>query len=422
MRGTNGAITLRTERTEPAARTRAWLTADVWFIALSAFCADLGYQGVLAVFPLFLVLRLHAPVALFGLATALAYGPGALSGYIGGRVGDRAGRKRTALWGNALIPLLALTGLAGSAAEAVALLAAGWWARNFRSPPRRAMLTEVVAPADQGKAFGFLHALDIGGGTLAALYAFVLVDLAVPYRTVLLITLLPLVASTVVLAFTRAGRGRPAAGAGAAPTTQPSAARPPAGGKLAVYRGVLVATALYGFSSYSAGFPILTVARGTRPAYGVLAYVIFLGVSALTGLWAGRLGGDPVRRLSLLGYLAGGVGSAGFALSYALRLGLAGFYPAMAVLGFALGVVETLEPTLIARLAPASRTSGGMGSLTASRSVGLFVANLALGLLYHLSPVLSYGYATVMAAAAAVLLLGVGRRHGAAAGPAAHAG
>ena len=395
---------------ETSARPRAWLTADVWFIALSAFCADLGYQGVLAVFPLFLVLQLHAPVALFGLATALAYGPGALSGYIGGRVGDRVGRKRTALWGNALIPLLALTGLAGGAAEAIALLATGWWARNFRSPPRRAMLTEVVAPADQGKAFGFLHALDIGGGTLAALYAFVLVDLAVPYRTVLLITLLPLVASTAVLAFTRAGRGRPATGA----ASQAASARPTAGGKLAVYRGVLVATALYGFSSYSAGFPILTVARGTAPAYGVLAYVIFLGVSALTGLWAGRLAGDPVRRLSLLGYLAGGVGSAGFALSYALHLGLVGFYPAMAVLGFALGVVETLEPTLIARLAPAARTSGGMGSLTASRSVGLFVANIALGLLYHLSPVLSYGYATVMAAAAAVLLLGVGRRHAAA--------
>ena len=405
---------------EAPARARAWLTADVWFIALSAFCADLGYQGVLAVFPLFLVLQLHAPVALFGLATALAYGPGALSGYIGGRVGDRVGRKRTALWGNALIPLLALSGLAGSAAEAIALLAAGWWARNFRSPPRRAMLTEVVAPADLGKAFGFLHALDIGGGTLAALYAFVLVDLAVPYRTVLLITLLPLVASTVVLAFTRAGRGRPAEGAGPAAraTPPPAPARPTAGGRLAVYRGVLVATALYGFSSYSAGFPILTVARGTAPAYGVLAYVIFLGVSALTGLWAGRLAGDPVRRLSLLGYLAGGVGSAGFALSYALHLGLVGFYPSMAVLGFALGVVETLEPTLIARLAPAARTSGGMGSLTASRSVGLFVANIALGLLYHLSPVLSYGYATVMAAAAAVLLLGVGRRHGAAAAPA----
>ncbi len=375
---------------------------------MSAFCADLGYQAVLAVFPLFLVLRLHAPVALFGLATAVAYGPGALAGYIGGRVGDRVGRKRTAVWGNAFIPLLSLIGLAAAPVEAVALLALGWWARNFRSAPRRAMLTEIVAPADRGKAFGFLHALDIGGGTLAAVYAFALVALlAAPYRLVLLLTLVPLIASTVVLAFVRAGR-RPAAPSPAAGEAPPTKA-----GDMAVYRGVLVATALYGFSSYSAGFPILTVAQGTHsPALGVLSYVLFLGVSALTGLWAGRRWGDSVRGLALAGYGAAALGSAGIALSYALHLGVAGLYVSMAILGFALGVVETLEPTLIARLAPAAKTSGGMGSLTASRSVGLFVANIVLGLLYALSPVYSYAYATAVAVAAVVVLLGVRARVG----------
>lgn len=378
---------------------------------MSAFCADLGYQAVLAVFPLFLVLRLHAPVALFGLATAVAYGPGAIAGYIGGRVGDRVGRKRTAVWGNAFIPLLALVGLALVPVEAVVLLALGWWARNFRSAPRRAMLTEIVAPADRGKAFGFLHALDIGGGTLAALYAFALVALlAAPYRLVFLVTLVPLVASTVVLAFVRAGQ-RPASLSVAA-TDVPAA--PTKAADLSVYRGVLVATALYGFSSYSAGFPILTVAQGTHsPALGVLSYVLFLGVSALTGLWAGRRWGDSVRGLALAGYGAAALGSAGIAVSYAFHLGVAGLYVSMAILGFALGVVETLEPTLIARLAPAAKTSGGMGSLTASRSVGLFVANIALGLLYALGPVYSYTYATVVAAAAVWILLGVRARVGA---------
>ncbi len=393
-----------------AGASGAWRTPDVWRIALSAFCADLGYQAVLAVFPLFFVLRLHAPVALLGLATAVAYGPGALAGYIGGRVGDRVGRKRTALWGNAFIPLLALIGLAVAPVEALVLLALGWWARNFRSAPRRAMLTEVVAPADRGKAFGFLHALDIGGGTLAAVYAFALVALlAAPYRLILLLTLVPLIASTVVLAFVRAG-GRPATAFAGAP---PATAAPPKARDMAVYRGVLLATALYGFSSYSAGFPILTIAQGTHsPAKGVLSYVLFLGVSALTGLWAGRRWGDSVRGLALAGYGVAALGSAGIAVSYALHLGVAGLYASMAILGFALGVVETLEPTLISRLAPAAKTSGGMGSLTASRSMGLFVANIALGLLYHFSPVYSYAYATAVAAAAVVVLLGVRARVG----------
>lgn len=385
-------------------RSDRWLHRPVWLIALSAFTADLGYQAVLAVFPLFLVLDLKQPVVLFGVATAVAYGPGALVGYVGGRVGDRVGRKKAAVWGNAFIPLLSLVGLVGSTWESIALLALGWWARNFRSGPRRAMLTEVVAPKDQGKAFGFLHALDIGGGTLAAVLAFVLLLSGAGFRLILLLTLIPLVASTIFLLPVRAGL-RPVRSE--TPTPRPVASS----ADLSVYRGMLVATALYGFSSYSAGFPILTIARSAHSsALGVLGYVIFLGVSAGTGLLAGKMVGDRVSHLALWGYLAGAVGSAWFVASVLLGGGDVGMYIGMAILGWGLGFVETLEPTIIAQLAPADKTSGGMGSLTAARSAGLFLANIILGLLYHFGPAYAYGYATVLAAAGCVVLLGVGKR------------
>jgi MFS family permease len=89
-----------------------WFDRDVWWISFSAFFADLGYQAVIAGLPLFLVLTLGAVDWLFGLATALAYGGGALVAHGGGRLGDRAGHKRVAVLGNSLIPLLAFTGLA----------------------------------------------------------------------------------------------------------------------------------------------------------------------------------------------------------------------------------------------------------------------------------------------------------------------
>jgi MFS family permease len=174
---------------------------------------------------------------------------------------------------------------------------------------------------------------------------------------------------------------------------------------------VLVAAALYGFSSYSAGFPILTVAQGTRSGpLGVLAYFVFLAVSAGAGLVAGRWARRAVSRLALAGYLGAAVGSAGLGAAYVWHGGVAGLYASMAVLGFALGVVETLEPTLVARLAPQAQTGGGMGALTAARSVGLFLANLVLGLLYHFGPAWAYGYATVLALAAAGVLMAVGLR------------
>jgi len=403
--------------TQPAqAGPGRWLTSEVWLISLSAFCADLGYQAVLAVFPLFLVLSLHAPVVLFGVATAVAYGPGALVAYLGGRIGDRVGRRRTAIWGNAFIPLLSLIGLAAAPLEAIVLLALGWWARSFRSAPRRAMLTEAVEPVNYGRAFGFLHALDVGGGALAALYALLLVSLLVSYRVILLVTLVPLVVSTILLPFVRRGLtpapaadGRSAARAGTPARAATGAAPPPA--DLAVYRGVLLAAALYGFSSYSAGFPILTIAQSTgSPAAGVLAYFVLLAVSSLVGLIAGPWARQAVRNLSLLGYLAAAVGSAAIGAAYALHWGVAGLYPGMALLGLGLGVVETLEPTLVARLAPQARASGALGSLTAARSVGLFTGNIVLGLLYHFGPAYSYGYATVLGMVAAAVLLVVGAR------------
>jgi MFS family permease len=212
---------------------------DVWWISFSAFFADLGYQAVIAGLPLFLVLTLGAPDWLFGLATALAYGGGAFIAYFGGRFGDRVGHKRVAVLGNSLIPLLSLTGLVASAPAAVVLFATGWWARNFRTPSRRVMLTQVATRAQESRAFGLLHALDVGGGTLSALFAFALVLVHVSFRTVFLLTLVPLGISTLCLVVVRA---RAQSGEAGAPA--PEAAEPGETNHRYLYYGVIVATAL----------------------------------------------------------------------------------------------------------------------------------------------------------------------------------
>lgn len=403
---------------EPA---RRWRTPDLWRISFSAFFADLGYQAVLALFPLYLVLHLGAPVWVFGLSQALAYGPGALFGYWGGRLGDRYGRRKVALLGNAFLPLLALIGLAGVPWLAVLLLAAGWWARSLRSPPRRALVTEAVPAADHGSAFGFLHALDVGGGMLAAVYAFLLLEGGVPYSDILLGTAVPLVVSTAVLWGVRVGRSP----SETAPSAPPPVAPVPAAGAGAA-RGlvgaILAATLLYGFASYSIGFPVLSTAQATGvPAFGILIFIAFLGVSALVGLGVGGIRVGRVRLLAVGGYGLASAGSALLAIGAAGFGGLAAFLAGAALLGAALGVVETFEPTLLARVVPSYRRAREFGRLTAFRSVGLFVANLLLGLLFVVNPAYPYLYALVAAAAAAVLIVALLPRIGAA-GDAAPAG
>ena len=50
----------------------------------------------------------------------------------------------------------------------------------------------------------------------------------------------------------------------------------------------------------------------------------------------------------------------------------------------------------------------GIGMLTSSRSIGLFVANLALGFLYVLGPLYAYSFAATMAILAGIVLLAFG--------------
>jgi MFS family permease len=218
---------------------------DVWAISMSAFFADLGYQTVQAGFPLFLVLTLHQPVWEYGLASAISYGGGAMSSYLGARLGNRIGHRRLAFAGNSAIPLLSFCALVSNPAWAIGMLSGGWWARNLRSPSRRVRPVEAVSDERlRSDAFGFLHALDVGGGALAGGYLLLAVDDHVAFRCIFVATAIPLVLSTLSSSRTTAGTAAPSPrpAGGSAESANPPGARNP-----------LTAAAPYGFTFYSAG-------------------------------------------------------------------------------------------------------------------------------------------------------------------------
>lgn len=398
----------------PRRGTPTWRTGDVWAISLSAFFADLGYQAVLAGFPLFLVLALHQPVWEYGLASAVSYGGGAVFSVVGARIGDRIGHRPLALAGNAIIPLLSLCALVANPAWAIGLLTGGWWARNLRSPSRRVMLVEAVPEErDRSAAFGFLHALDVGGGALAGLLVLVALAVHVAFRWIFLATAVPLAISTGTLSRANVGgrptRGRPGDPPGT-PVDKPAPEPPPLEPSPPGARPLYAAAALYGFTAYSAGFPVLTVAQGSgRLLAGIGAFLVLQATSALTGyLLGGRLGrgpADQVARLGLLGYFGAAVGAGVIAVGYAEHLGIAVLLVGVAVVGFALGIVETVEPTAISVLRPGRRLGQGMGSLSAARAAGAFTGNLVMGVLYGISVSVAYGYAAIVAALAGAIVL-----------------
>ena len=394
-----------------------WRNRDVWAISLSAFFADLGYQSVLAGLPLFMVLALHASIALYGLAMALGFGGGSLIAYLGSRLGDRIGHRKVAIIGNSAIPLLSLSALIASPVAAIVFFCAGWWARNLRSPSRRVMLSRSTTERHRTQAFGFLHALDVGGGILAGIYMLVSLGANLPYRYVFLGTAIPLAISTLCLAITStqlAGTqdaARKDSGSTAGSTASDKNRREPQVSlPHSATVAILAATALFGFSSYSIGFPVLTAAQDSHShdaTLGLLAFVVFNIVSSATGMtlakylgstWYGRF-----RNLGLLGYLPAAAGATLLGMSAALQLPYLVTLLAVAILGASLGIVETLEPAIMSVIRPDG--GSGFGLLSAYRSAGLFVGNLVMGLLYTLGAAWSYGYAAIVALAGALILL-----------------
>lgn len=387
-----------------------WLTRDVLLISLSAFFADMGYQAVTAVFPLLVVIQLGQPAYVYGLLLALSYGVGSLFSLVGGRLGDRHGKKAVSIVGNLFIPLMSVSVLFPSVVLVGTLFVFGWWARYFRTPARRAWLVEVSHPAYRSKVFGFLHALDVGGGMIAVAYSIVLVLAGAPLDEIVLVTAIPLLISSfsLVLAGTRPHPEFVAAGARAAEEPPTDVEQEEKQNRF-VFRWLLISATLFGFSYYALGFPIVTVAQSQGSAVlGILTFGIYLGVSAGAGYLLGSVRSHrPFRTLWTLGYLLAAASSLAIGASYALNYGLGLYYLGAAGLGFATGSVETFEPVLTSTLVKSKRLSTGLGWLSSSRAIGLFTSNIVMGVIFTFSQFGSYLYAAATAMGAAVILLAV---------------
>ena len=393
----------------------SWLSRDVLLLSLSAFFADMGYQAVAAVFPLLIVIELKEPAYVYGLLLALSYGVGSVFSLVGGKLGDRYSKKKISLIGNLLIPLMSVSAISPNVLLIGALFVFGWWARYFRTPSRRAWLVDVSDPVYRSKVFGFLHALDVGGGMIAVVYSVALVLLKVPLREIILVTIVPLLVSSLSLAIASTRRhrafaesGRQAAAIGSDPMAESVVAQLERKNNF-VFRAILVAALFFGFSYYALGFPIVTVAESQGSAVlGIITFGIYVGVSAMAGYSLGSLRGTrPFRTLWSLGYMLAAVASLVIGISFALHYNLAVYYLGAAGLGFATGSVETFEPVLTSTLKSSSTLSSGMGWLSSSRAIGLFVSNIVMGVLFVYSEFDSYLFAALSALVAGSILLAV---------------
>ncbi|WP_414039761.1 MFS transporter [Acidithiobacillus sp. M4-SHS-6] len=390
----------------PPAGPYGWLNRNVLLLSLSAFFADGGYQAVTSIFSLLIILNMKEPPYVYGLLLALAFGGGSLFAFLGGKAGDRYNRKTVALVGNLLIPLMSLAGFFSNVWIIGILFTLGWWARFFRTPARRAMLVEVSKPEHRTKVFGFLHALDVGGGLIAVVYVIILILYHVSYHDILVVSIFPILLSSVCLALVHyVPFAVTSPSTGTVPASKVQFPQYPPRINRRIFQFVLLAATLFGFSYYALGFPILSVAESqASAALGVLTFGIYLGFSSAAGYVLGSSALRPIRALWTTGYALAGVGSLIIGVSYLVDSGLLLFYLGAALLGIATGAVETFEPVLTSYLVQSGELSGGMGLLGMSRALGLFVSNVVMGVIFTVDQPDSYFYACVTAILGAGIL------------------
>ncbi|WP_252897071.1 hypothetical protein [Metallosphaera hakonensis] len=147
---------------------------------------------------------------------------------------------------------------------------------------------------------------------------------------------------------------------------------------------------LFGISTYSPGFPIITVTQSTSRIYlGTLTYAFFLGSSSGFGMLLSRLKIGDYSGL-ILGYLVTSVASVGFIPLF--HYGEFGLYPLVILLGIGSAFAETFEPSLVSKVS-GQNVGTGMGVLSLSRGIGYFIGNSVMGVLYSFSYVYAYGFA-----------------------------
>ncbi|MCL4392525.1 MFS transporter [Patescibacteria group bacterium] len=380
-----------------------WLNKNILLLSLSAFFADFGYQAVLILFPIYLVFILHLPVYIYGIITALSFGIGSLFSYLGGLLGDKFNKKYIVILGNSLIPLMSLSVIFHSIWIISILYIIAWWARYFRTPARRTLVSESSKSKYRSKVFGFLHALDILGGVFAISFSVLFIFLGIGIKDIIIISIIPILISTILLFFID-NKNKVEEVIEKKENINVNIDK-------IILISLFIATLFYGFSSFNLGFPILTIVSvGNTYILAILAYGIYLLVSAFSGYILGSLKISPMKAIWSLGYLTSAIGALFIGCIYLLDLNFIFYYIAIIILGIGMGAIETYEPTLVS-LIPSDKKSTNMGYLSMFRSIGLFISNLVIGFLFVINQSDAYFYAFLSALIASLIIFRVSRKY-----------
>jgi MFS family permease len=371
---------------------------------VASFLSDSGHEMATAVLPSFITQTLGGSAGALGLIEGISDGLAGVAKLIGGSAANDESRRRNLAAGGYVITGVA-TGAIGVAAavwQAGVLRAVAWVARGARGPAKNALLASLVPPEAYGRAFGYERAMDHLGAVAGPLAAAGLV-IAIGIRHTIYLSVIPgLLAALAIVVAAReaAGRGDPV--------------RRRLHFELSALRETGILRALAPVTLFELGncATTLLILRATgllhsgrslsdAAAIAVLLFAAHNLIGSALAYPAGRAvdrrGPRAVFGLALLLF---GVAYLGFSFS-------TGSWPVLllffALAGAGMGLSDTAESALVARLLPDELRGSGFGLLGGVQSLGDFVSSAAVGLVWTaVSPTAAF----ILAAAWMALSLG----------------
>ncbi|MDO8803182.1 MAG: MFS transporter [Elusimicrobiota bacterium] len=362
---------------------RSGLTRNVTFLGVVSGLTDISSEMLYPIVPIFLTTVLGAPMQVVGLIEGTAEATASLLKIVGGRLSDRAGKRKP----------FVVAGYSLSAISKPLLALAGTWhfvlfsrfidrvGKGLRTPARDALIAGSADKEHWGKAFGFHRAMDTMGAALGPLAALLIINFMPAgkpdYRFIFMAAFIPgLLGVFVLLYFVRE--------AAAAPEVPgaPPAARTPMTSDFKVF---LLLYAIFAVGNSSDVFLILKAKNmGFTLTHVILAYTGYNLVYALLATPAGWLS-DRLGKIKTMafGFLVFAAVYAGFALADKPWM----VWVLFALYGFYGAFNEGIAKAVVSHLSSADNRASAMGYFQGAMGFLAFFASALAGLLWdRISP------------------------------------
>jgi MFS family permease len=388
----------------------SWLNRTVIGIGLASLFSDWAHETATTILPAFLA-SLGAAAAWLGVIEGVADGLASFAKLASGVYTDKLERRKPiAVVGYVVTALgTASFGLATAAWQVLLGRSLAWLGRGVRTPVRKALLAAAVTRETYGRAFGFERMMDTVGAIAGPATALLLLTLfAHNYRHIFLVTLIPGVAASALIAFLVKEKERKRVAH--ISFSERLRALPPN------YRRFLLAVGFFGAGDFAPTLLILLAAQKLTPDFGAAKaaslavgfYLLRNSFNAACAPLAGWLADRFEKRRVL---------AAGYALAAAMALliilapmNLWTLALVFALAGIFVAITETLEDSFCAELVGEDHHGTAFGVLATVNGMGDFLSSTLVGALWSaFGSAMAFSYSAVLFFIGAALVLRANR-------------